>query len=216
MSAAGQRRLVLASRSERRRALVTAFAIAVEAITPTGPESDRRAGETPEDYVVRLSEAKALEVAAHETDAVVLGADTAVVVDDDVLGKPRDEAEATQMLSRLRGRTHRVVTGVVLAAGDGSTFESAVRSTDVTMRDYSDSEVAAYVATSEPYDKAGGYAVQDPLFRPAERVDGCYLNVVGLPLCEVASLFERVGADAALRRDWAPPVECSNCPLGSN
>ena len=209
----GLKRLVLASASPRRRELIEAFDRPAELRAPVGEESPRRSGELPEAYVLRLALAKAEEVAGQAPDSVVLGADTAVVLDGEVMGKPADEAEAAEMLSRLRGRVHRVVTGVVALDSDSGRRASATRSTDVVMREYSDAEVAAYVASGSPLDKAGAYAVQDLSFHPAENVDGCYLNVVGLPLCEVASVLTRLGEDAAFKAGWTPPDECRDCDL---
>ena len=207
------KRLVLASASPRRRELIGAFDRPVELRTPVGEESPRRSDEPPEDYALRLALTKAEEVAAQAPGSVVLGADTAVVLDNEVMGKPADEAEAADMLSRLRGRAHRVVTGVVALDSDSGRRVSVSRSTDVVMREYSDAEVAAYVASGSPLDKAGAYAVQDRSFHPAESVDGYYLNVVGLPLCEVASVLTRLGQHAAFKAGWTPPDECRDCDL---
>ncbi len=145
---------------------------------------------------------------------VVLSADTLVVLDDRVLGKPADEGEAAAMLRGLRGRPHRVLTGVVLADGDRGEWGSVV-STVVHMREYSVPEIHAYVERGEPFDKAGGYAVQDRLFQPVERIGGCYLNVVGLPLCAVARGLETLGVPApgAPTGQMIPP--CSFCRAGA-
>ena len=208
-----QRPLVLASGSLRRRELVSAFAAPVELIAPAGEEAPPQTGEAPEEYVLRLSLAKAREVAQHVRSAIVLAADTSVVLDGEVLGKPASAAEATTMLARLRGRTHQVLTGVTVLDSDSGLWRSAVESTDVAMRRYSDAEIEVYVASGEPFDKAGGYAVQDSVFRPAESVDGCYLNVVGFPMCEVLALLDQVGAPIDLNPDWQPPEQCRDCPL---
>jgi len=209
----GNRRLVLASSSPRRRTLIAAFAPSVEAISPTGEEGPPRAGEPAEEFVQRLSLAKAEQVAKTARGSIVLGADTAVVLDDQIIGKPGSAWEATAILGRLRGRTHRVVTGVTaLDVESGRRLTSATTS-KVAMRRYSDAEVSAYVGSGEPFDKAGAYAVQDALFHPAEGVAGCYLNVVGLPLCQVASLLRRLGAAVQTRPGWQPPVQCVDCPL---
>jgi septum formation protein len=123
---------------------------------------------------------------------VILAADTLVVLDGAVLGKPAEAGAARTMLSRLRGRSHQVLTGVLLRAA-GARQWGAVVSTSVGMRDYVELEIDAYVARGEPFDKAGGYAIQDARFRPVERVTGCYLNVVGLPLCAVAAGLAALG-----------------------
>ena len=205
--------LVLASASPRRRALMAAFRTPVRAVAPTAEEQPRRGLEAPEEFVVRLSASKAREVSRRVDGALVIGADTAVVVDGDVLGKPRDRSEAVEMLRRLRGRTHRVVTGVTVVDGASGRALSTSKSTDVLMRQYADDETGAYVDTGSPFDKAGGYGVQDPVFAPAESVNGCYLNVVGLPLCDTVELLAGMGADDDLDPGWSPPAECVECPL---
>lgn len=122
---------------------------------------------------------------------LVVTADTTVLVDDQVLGKPRDEKHARELLLTLRGRWHRVVTGVVVSALiDGQIhLRGASRTTPVLMRSYSEEEIAAYIATGDPLDKAGAYGIQNAQFQPTERIDGCYLNVVGLPICILVSLL---------------------------
>ena len=209
----GRRRLVLASGSPRRRTLIADFVPPVEAITPAGEEGPPRPGEPAEEFVQRLSLAKAVEVAKTSRRSIVLGADTAVVLDGQIIGKPASASEATAILGRLRGRTHRVVTGVTALDVESGQRLTSATSSEVTMRRYSDTEVEAYVRSGEPFDKAGAYAVQDSLFHPAEGLVGCYLNVMGLPLCEVASLLRRLGAAVQMRPDWQPPVQCVDCSL---
>ena len=205
---------MLASASPRRRELIRALDLSVEVISPAEEEdSQPRHRETPEEFVVRLALHKARQVAKVAGEAVVIGADTAVVLAGEVLGKPASMAEATHMLERLRGRPHRVVTGVVVLDARSDRQRSIAVSSDVTMRRYSAEEMAEYVASGDPLDKAGGYAVQNETFHPAERVQGCYPNVVGLPLCELVGLLEGLGMEAPLKRDWRPPQECLDCPL---
>ncbi len=205
-------RLVLGSGSPRRVELMRAFSDAVEIDSPARPEGPRRDGETPVEMVSRLSKAKAEEVADRAGDAVVLAADTQVVLDGESLGKPADGDDAVRMLEALRGRSHVVVTGVTLLDAGRGRMRTSVRPSDVTMRRYSDAEIWAYVATGDPLDKAGAYAVQHGEFRPAS-VRGCYLNVVGLPLCDVVSLADGMGAGLRVRPGWRPPPECVGCPL---
>ena len=212
-SMAKTRRVVLASASPRRRALVEAFGTPIQAVIPATVEPPPHVGQTAEEYVLSLSLAKATEAAAQDRDAVVLAADTTVKIDDQVLGKPSGPKEARQMLGRLRGRTHRVVTGVTALDSRSGRSYSSSKSTAVSMRSYSDHDVEVYVSSREPFDKAGGYAVQDPVFDPAEAVDGCYLNVVGLPLCEVMTLLAQLGAPVRIRPGWRPPDRCDRCPL---
>jgi nucleoside triphosphate pyrophosphatase len=141
-------------------------------------------------------------------DEVVIAADTLVVIDDDILAKPRTDEEARTMLERLRGCRHQVLTGVVLQRVQR--LWAGVVSTDVMMRDYSGEEVEQYINRGEPFDKAGGYAIQDKLFRPVERLNGCYLNVVGLPLCAVAAGLNALGVPT---RAAGVPT-CSYCKSG--
>lgn len=209
------RRLVLASRSPRRRELMAALRPSADQIAPERPEPPRRSGESPEGFVTRLSLAKASEVSERAGDAVVIGADTAVVLGGDVLGKPAGPEDATAMLRRLRAKSHRVVTGLTVLDSASGVSRMAYRTTDVHMRPYVDEEIAAYVASGEPLDKAGGYAVQDAAFRPAESVDGCYLNVVGLPLCEVLRLLDETGVATEMTPGWRPPADCDDCPLSA-
>ncbi len=205
------RRVVLASASPRRRELMSRLDVDFDVRPPEGDESQRQDNEPPTEYARRLSHDKALEVAREYKDGIVVAADTIVVLDDDVLGKPADAGEATEMLRQLRGRTHQVVTGLTIVDVGSSRALTSSKTTDVAMRDYSDNEIDAYVASGEPFDKAGAYAVQDGAFRPAEGVDGCYLNVVGLPLCELVALFGRLGIESALEPGWAVPGDCPDC-----
>ena len=205
--------LVLASGSPRRRHLIRALDIPIEMRIPLDEEDTPYEGEPPERYVTRVALDKVRSVGAEMDDAVVLGADTAVVVDRDVLGKPVDKEDASRVLQRLRGRGHTVVTGVVALDARSGRWHSATKTTAVTMRQFSDDEIAAYVASSEPLDKAGGYAVQDEVFRPTSAVHGCYLNVVGLPMCEVAPLLERLSLRVRLRGDRLSLERCEDCPL---
>jgi MAF protein len=144
-----------------------------------------------------------------EADEVVVAADTLVAMDDDLLAKPGGPEEAHAMLDRLRGRAHQVLTGVAIQAAQLEW--AAVVTTRVVMRSYTDAEIAAYVERGEPFDKAGGYAVQDQTFRPVARLDGCYLNVVGLPLCAVAAGLNAVGIPM---RSAGPPA-CAYCAAGA-
>ena len=206
-------RLVLASVSPRRRRLIRALDMPVELASPDGDEGAAGVGETASDFVTRLSLEKARGIARGAADAVVLGADTAVELDGEVLGKPANAAEAVRMLRALRGRVHRVVTGVTALDARSGRWLSATKCSTVRMRDYSDDEMAAYVASGKPMDKAGAYAVQDAEFSPAEAVEGCYLNAVGLPLCEVLALLSGLGMRVRLKPDWRPSEQCRGCSL---
>jgi MAF protein len=146
---------------------------------------------SPAQYAVDLARAKAAAVAERLPDAVVLGADTVVILDGDVLGKPRDPDEAMSMLRRLNGRRHEVVTGVALAGAAGESHD--LETTRVTFRRYSVAEMKSYVAGGSPMDKAGAYGIQDAELAPARRIEGCYLNVVGLPMCAVRRMLLKAG-----------------------
>lgn len=151
-------------------------------------------GEAPADYVRRLAEAKARAVISRAREEhVIIGADTTVVIDGEILGKPVDEAEARQMLTRLRGRTHQVFTGIsVLRASDGNLWTDVVI-TDVPMRAYSDEEIENYIASGDPMDKAGSYGIQNPDFQPVANMAGCYASVMGLPVCSLSVLLRQAG-----------------------
>lgn len=178
--------LTLASTSPRRRQLLEMLGIPVRIVPPNAPEI-HQPSETPVEYVERLARDKALSVAA----PLVLGADTTVVIDDRLLEKPVDAADALDMLRRLQGRTHQVVTSVALVA-DGR-VRQATDVTDVTFRPASDSVLVAYIATGEPMDKAGAYGIQGYGAALVERVEGDFFGVMGLPLRLVLQLLEEAG-----------------------
>lgn len=201
--------LVLASNSPRRKQLLASagwsFTVAVPAV-------DERSlpGEMPEEYVRRLALTKAeaaLKLLGKSDSVIIVAADTAVVADlpdrdapsgvrAAILGKPNDAAEAERMLRALRGRMHRVYTGLAaLRTGDGMRL-SALVVTDVFMREYSDEEMMAYIASGDPLDKAGAYAIQHADFHPAQNLQGCYANVMGLPLCRLAQMLSQLGLES--------------------
>jgi septum formation protein len=201
MSAEQTLPLLLASSSPRRREILGRTGVPFHIVAADLDEDAFAAsfeGSYPE-LVEALAVAKARAVAASQPDfdGLILAADTTVILDGDMLSKPRDPAEAVRMLRLLRGRAHQVATGVAVYDRQKDVLESAHLTTDVWMRPYSDEEIARYVATGDPLDKAGAYAVQHELFRPVERVEGCYLSVVGLPLCLVNRLLRRHGLTLA-------------------
>ena len=185
-------RLVLASRSPRRAELLRAAGIPFEVASVDLDEQFHR-GEKPEHAVARLAEAKAAAVAASHPDAVVLGADTTVVIRGEALAKPKDEADAIRMLRLLSGRSHDVWTGICLF-GQGRRLVH-VEPTRVRMAQLGEKEIAWYVSTGEPFDKAGGYAIQGLASRFIEGIDGSYSNVVGLPISSVYELLKELGCD---------------------
>ena len=185
-------RLVLASASPRRADLLRAAGIPFEA---QAVDVDERfhADETPEHAVARLAEVKATAALVLHPHAVVLGADTTVVVDGESLAKPSDAAVAARMVRLLSGRTHEVLTGICLLCGKRRLVH--VESTRVRMARLSDDEITWYVATGEPFDKAGAYGVQGFASRFIEGIDGSYSNVVGLPISSVYRLLNELGCD---------------------
>jgi len=183
-------KLVLASASPRRRELLTTAGIAHE-VRPADIDESLHAGETPEAYVARLAAEKARAV--HRPGEATLGADTTVVIDGESIGKPGDAAEAKEMLKRLEGRAHEVLTGWSLF--DGTRARGGVERTRVFFRAMTGAEIADYVASGEPFDKAGGYGIQGLASKYVERIEGCYFNVVGLPVARVAEALATVGDD---------------------
>ncbi len=193
------RTLILASGSPRRRELLALSGLAFEvqsADIMEVPEPD----ESPADFVLRMSAAKARLVAAarangHRTTELIIGADTVVALDNEILGKPTGPQDALDMLRRLRGRVHQVLTGLsVLDVSTGKIYADLARSA-VPMRNYDETELAAYVATGDPLDKAGAYAIQHPDFHPVDEVRfaDCFANVMGLPLCALLRRLYALG-----------------------
>ena len=184
-----QSSIVLASASPRRRELLGALGIPFE-VRPSNVNEDPLPGETPLETQHRITVEKARAADGGQemedkmlSSSVVIACDTTVLLDGDMLNKPVDEAEAWSMLRRLRGRVHQVQSCVVIQRGDERVID--IINSDVLMRDYSDEEIAAYIATGDPFDKAGSYAVQHPVFKPVAEIRGCPLNVIGLALCRL-------------------------------
>lgn len=156
-------------------------------------DESQRPGESPDSLVQRLAREKVQAVAAQQLNCIVLGADTVVVLDGQVLGKPVDAADATAMLRGLRGRDHQVLSAVYACDETHGLAAGALSETLVTMRAYEDAEIAAYVASGDPIDKAGAYAIQHREFAPAAAIDGCFSGVMGFPLADVAEVLRAVG-----------------------
>jgi len=191
------RALLLASRSPRRRELLSLLGLPFETTVPNVIETPQ-AGEPPDLLAVRLSQAKARAACSRRQappeqrgqglrtgDAIVIACDTVVALDGALLGKPRDATEAAAMLRRLRDRSHTVYSGITLLEPFTGRIVTDVAETQVKMRAYTDAEVTAYVASGDPLDKAGAYAIQHPGFHPVAGLQGCYANVMGLPLCHI-------------------------------
>jgi MAF protein len=193
----GKPLLILGSNSPRRRQLLslTGWEFTVSA---ADVDESQYPNESPADYVLRLAETKARATAAAVTNAdqFVLAADTTVVDGNEVLGKPRDGADAVAMLKRLRGHTHQVYTGIALLRPRDGLLLKDICVTDVPMRDYSDAEIDVYVQTGDPLDKAGAYAIQHPEFHPVAKLSGCFASVMGLPVCHVIRLMRQMDIQA--------------------
>ncbi|HSM37224.1 MAG TPA: Maf family protein [Longimicrobiales bacterium] len=183
--------LVLASKSPRRADLLRMLGVAFE-VLPAGLEEVRRSGEPPAAYAERTAREKASAVAARRPGNHVIAADTIVVVDGDVLGKPADQDEAVAMLLRLQGREHGVQTGVAVAAPDGAVV-GGVETASVRFRPFDRSTAAAYAATGEPLDKAGAYGIQGRGAALVESIDGDFFAVMGLPIVRALRLLEATG-----------------------
>jgi len=195
-------RIILASASPRRRELLATLGLTFE-VAPSDVDEA-----TAESDPVRVAEGLALRkaraIAAREPDAIVIGSDTVVALDGRLLGKPVDAAEARAMLTALRAATHEVITGVAVIHRDATAAAHSL--TRVTMRPYTDTEIEAFIASGSPFDKAGGYAIQDPDFHPVESFEGCECNVIGLPVAELRRLLRAVGVETA-----RPAVPCPVC-----
>ena len=183
--------LILASGSPRRRDLMEQIGLEFRVVTAEIDETPLH-GEDHASYTLRLADAKARAVLRLYTDAVVVGADTTVAIDGELLGKPRDAADATRMLGLLRGRSHRVTTAISVLTWTGTW--TAVETTTVFFSPMTAEEIQDYIATGEPMDKAGAYGIQGRAAAWISRIEGDYTNVVGLPLARLAELLRRVAS----------------------
>lgn len=210
------RPLILASASPRRQALVSLLARPVQIVVA---DVDERAVANPDPagYVLTVARLKANKVATlSEGDGLVVAADTMVVLAGQMLGKPDNEAEAWDMLRRLRGQVHQVLTAVVVVDLVSGREVSDVAQINLRFRDCSDQEIADYIATGDPFDKAGAYAIQHPVFRPVLSFDDCYAGVVGFPLCHLTRLLRQLGEEPTT--DVAAACQTYhqyNCPVFS-
>jgi MAF protein len=206
--------LILASNSPRRRYLLALLGMAFR-VVPADVDEQVRPGEAPVDYVLRLAEAKARAVGGQcERPSLVLSADTTVVYDGEIIGKPAGPAEAEAMLRQLRGRIHQVYTAIALLNTEEGILRTDLGTTAVPMRWYSDVEMEAYIASGDPLDKAGAYAIQHDGFHPVGDLSGCYANVVGLPLCHLTRSLRKLGTGP----ETDVPQDCQaalsyDCPI---
>jgi len=186
-------RFILASASPRRIELLGLLGLRFE-IMPSNVDEKFLNGETPRDHVLRLSEEKANIASTLHPEAWVMGADTIVIINGDALGKPRTRDEAREMLGRLSGQVHTVFTGFTVARRSAGIIISDAVESSVRFREITEDEMKWYIRSREPYDKAGGYAVQGMSAFFIKEIHGSYTNVMGLPLCEVVDVLKRVGA----------------------
>ena len=200
-------KLILASASPRRLELLSALGFEFE-VAPSMIDEESFAGGRPEALVRRIARAKADDVASRRPEAVVLAADTIVVLRGDVLNKPRDAREARDMLGRLRDRWHRVITAVCVTSPRGRARVQHVL-TRVHMRPYDPGEIEASIGRADPFDKAGAYAIQDPHLAPVASYEGCYCNVVGLPLWTSLGMLRVAGVTP--EHDGTMPEACNAC-----
>lgn len=202
--------LLLASGSPRRQELLARLGVAFCA-APAHVDEDGVTGR-PEIVARRLARMKAEAARLREPSLPILAADTVVAIDGDLLGKPEDADEARRMLKRLRGRRHEVVSAVALLPPNQRSALLRHSVTRVCMRNYSDVEIEDAILRGQPFDKAGGYGIQDAVLHPVESYEGCYCNVVGLPLRPTVELLRKAGIPVAVHPERLPP-QCVACPL---
>lgn len=206
--------LLLASASPRRRQIIAQLGLPFDVlIAPADEDAAQQQYKGPVEGLAQWTAAyKAImtHTLPDTANHPVITADTTVIIDGKIQGKPCDEEEAHALLLTLRGRWHHVVTGVVVSTLiDGKlTLHGTSCTTPVLMRPYSEEEITAYIATGDPMDKAGAYGIQHPQFQPTERIDGCYLNVVGLPLCALVEVLALFSIKPAIQ----PRENCTDCP----
>jgi MAF protein len=185
------RKLILASNSPRRKELLALFGLPFTT-SPSNTNEEKLDLETPEQYVIRMAYEKG-RCKQLAPDEFALSADTIVELDGEVIGKPVDETDAKTILNKMRGKTHLVHTAISLHNGETDEIIFDICQTKVRMRNYSDEEIQNYLDKNQYLDKAGGYAIQDAAFHPVEEIEGCYSNVMGLPLCTLYRLFQQAG-----------------------
>jgi septum formation protein len=208
-----QQNLLLASSSPRRRELIAWLNIPF-AVAAADIDESRQSGEHAMEHVRRLAREKAEKIWNDNHPAsIILAADTIVIKDDQILGKPKDKEQATHMLALLRDTMHQVVTAICLIQPDGREMQDVCTST-VHMRNYSDQEIERYVASGDPFDKAGGYAIQNGSFNPVLKFQGCFASVMGFPFCHIERALRKIDG-----YNWIPVAEiCQknlpyDCPI---
>ncbi len=184
--------MILASQSPRRRYLLEQAGLEFS-VVPSTIDEDGIPVSDPQDYVRTLADAKCLDIAEKYADSWVIGADTIVLIDDMILGKPKSRSEAREMICRLSGQTHKVLTGYAICCIAQNKFISDAVTTEVVFKQLTDKEIEWYIHTKEPFDKAGAYAIQGLGTFLVKKINGSYTNVVGLPVCEVIEYLIREG-----------------------
>ncbi len=197
----GEKKIILASQSPRRQALLRQLGLAFD-VVPSDVDEENHSGSSPEDLVRSLSLQKAAHVAARFSDALVIGADTVVVLDGKILGKPKTPDEAVAMLSALSARAHLVYTGFTIVDRPSDRSITEVETTRVRFRRLGREEILAYVRSGSPMDKAGGYGIQDDYGAVfVDRIEGCFYNVVGFPLARFYCAMQAFYTDGTSRRE---------------
>ena len=204
--------IILASASPRRRELLSQLGLRFQ-VVPAEIVEEALPSESPQEMVVRLSLAKAQAVVSQQEAGYVIGADSMVVLDGKPLGKPADRADARRMLRELRGTTHHVTTGITIIDVASGRCLSGSMTSQVALRSLTDEEIEASIASGTPLDKAGAYAVQDTVLRPAQSWQGCYSNIVGLPVCQVVDMLRELGCGLPDQAEVARLEVCGpTCP----
>lgn len=206
----GSPRLILASASPRRRKIVGRLGVAFEVVA-TEVDETLMIGEQSDAAARRIASSKARAAGVRVESGIAIGADTVVVLEGRILGKPATMDEAVSMLKALRGRSHEVITGLAVLDVAKDRLEQSSTTSLVVMRNFTEEEIATYVATGDPMDKAGAYAVQSGSFHPAATIIGCYLSVVGLPLCTLVESLCAVGHPLVPKPDSRLAGRCRSC-----
>ena len=206
-----QHQLILASGSPRRKELLNELGFHFRIVIPDITE-DRKYKESPKSTVERLSLAKAVMVSQDIGTGIIIGADSLVILDGHAIGKPSSFHEAYKTLKMLRHREHHVATGISVIDMSSRKALTVNVISEVSMRYYSDLQIDAYVASGLPMDKAGAYGIQDDLFHPVNHVEGCYTNVMGLPLCILTDILKGLGISGMERHHIPSVYGCYKCP----
>lgn len=205
------REIVLSSRSPRRRSIIQVLDLPTKLFDPGDQEDGPQELENAQQYVNRVSLQKARQAISKFSDAVIIGVDTTVVLDKTIFGKPKTPSDALLMLETLKDRTHNVITGITMIDTRLKRILTSTTSTEVSMRKYSTKEIFSYISSGDTFDKAGGYAIQNNVFNPVREFKGCYLNVVGLPLCSLINMLKNLGIEVEVDFTKLSYRSCLSC-----